>query len=64
MPELMEAEGAAGLAAIRHLRSSQDIESFIANMAVPPPPSLATKPVSCRHDQRVVSPNVICTVLQ
>jgi hypothetical protein len=47
MPELTEAEaaGATGLAAFRHLRSSEDIESFIANMAVPPPPSLAAKQV-------------------
>ena len=50
MPELTEAAEAAGgggpsLAAFRHLRSSEDIESFIANMAVPPPPSLAAKQV-------------------
>jgi hypothetical protein len=47
MPELTEATeaGGLGLAAFRHLRSSEDIESFIANMAVPPPPSLAAKQV-------------------
>ncbi len=53
MPELTEAEaagGASGLAAFRHLRSSEDIESFIANMAVPPPPSLAAKQVQGMTD--------------
>ena len=39
MPDLVETDGPS-LAALRHLKSD-DIDSFIANMAVPPPPSRA-----------------------
>ena len=63
MPELAEAGeaagGATGLAAFRHLRSSEDIESFIANMAVPPPPSLATKQVQ-HYPQKMTKKLFFC----
>ena len=45
MPDLVETEAGPSLAALRHLKAD-DIDSFIANMAVPPPP---TKQVYKQH---------------
>ena len=50
LPDLVDSRepGGPSLAALRHLKSD-DIDMFIANMAVPPPPSLFRQQIQHKH---------------